>query len=452
MRENFERGMAAYQKGNLDYAVTLFTDVLQKEPAFYECREALRAAQFRRPAATGGLFKKWLGQASPHLAKAQLALRSHPEEALHYTELALGNDPRSTAAHDLLARAAMASDLPRTAVLSLEILFKASPADRDVAFRLGQALVAAGQSDRADRIFADLLTANPADAEVARAYKDLGARRTLGTKGYSALASGEGNYRDALRDKDEAVVLEQETRQVQSSDVARQLIAEYQARLEREPGNVRLLRSLAELHADQKDFDRALAVYEQLIQTHARGDASLERARAQTRVRQFNHQIEQLDPADPTTPGTRAKLERERDELELRECLARAERYPSDLSIRFELGQLHFRAGRLPEAIQELQKAQNYPHRRIAALSLLAQCFSQRGMNDLASRMLQNALKEKLVFDDEKKNLIYDLGCVLEKMGRRDEAIDQFKLIYETDIGFRDVAAKVDAYYAGKLS
>ncbi|MFM7099641.1 MAG: hypothetical protein ACKO3N_00535, partial [Verrucomicrobiota bacterium] len=107
-------------------------------------------------------------------------------------------------------------------------------------------------------------------------------------------------------------------------------------------------------------------------------------------------------------------------------------------------------AGRVGEAIAELQKAQNNPSRRIPAMSLLAQCFARRGMNDLAARKLQEALKEKLVFDAEKKDLHYQLGLVLEKMGRAAEAIEQFKTIYESDIEYRDVAARVDAYYAGQ--
>ena len=80
----------------------------------------------------------------------------------------------------------------------------------------------------------------------------------------------------------------------------------------------------------------------------------------------------------------------------------------------------------------------------------LGQCFTRRGMNDLAARTLQNAIKEKLTFDDEKKGLIYTLGCVLEKMGKKQEAIGQFELIYATDIGYKDVAAKVDAFYSGQ--
>jgi hypothetical protein len=46
--------------------------------------------------------------------------------------------------------------------------------------------------------------------------------------------------------------------------------------------------------------------------------------------------------------------------------------------------------------------------------------------------------------------LTYGFGSVLEKMGKREEAIEQFKKIYEVDVGFKDVAAKVDAHYAAQ--
>lgn len=213
---------------------------------------------------------------------------------------------------------------------------------------------------------------------------------------------------------------------------------------------MKILRNIAELHAQMKDFDRALETYERIVAAEGAGDPSLQKAIADTTVRRFNHRIEQLDPQSPDYAEQRARLEAERDEFELSNCRMRAERYPTDLGIRFELGQLYYKAGRYTEAIQELQKAQAHPHRRIAAMSLLAKCFARRGMYDLASRTLQNAIKEKPVFDDEKKDLVYDLACALEKMNRRDEALEQFKLIYETDIGYRDVAERVDAYYASQ--
>jgi tetratricopeptide (TPR) repeat protein len=83
-------------------------------------------------------------------------------------------------------------------------------------------------------------------------------------------------------------------------------------------------------------------------------------------------------------------------------------------------------------------------------MGLLARAFLQRGMNDMAARKLQEALKEKPIFDDEAKDLTYHLGIVLEKMNRPQEAIEQFKLIYEQDIAYRDVMARVDQYYASQ--
>ena len=83
-------------------------------------------------------------------------------------------------------------------------------------------------------------------------------------------------------------------------------------------------------------------------------------------------------------------------------------------------------------------------------MSYLAQCFAKRGINESAVRTFQNAIKEKASLDDEKKDLVYNLGLVYEKMGKKAEAIEQFLQIYETDIGYRDVAAKVDAHYASQ--
>jgi hypothetical protein len=70
-------------------------------------------------------------------------------------------------------------------------------------------------------------------------------------------------------------------------------------------------------------------------------------------------------------------------------------------------------------------------------------------MNDMAARSLQNAIKEKFGFDDEKKEMIYALGIVLDKMGKKEESMDQFKTIYEVDSGYKDVAGRVEGYYSG---
>jgi tetratricopeptide (TPR) repeat protein len=179
-------------------------------------------------------------------------------------------------------------------------------------------------------------------------------------------------------------------------------------------------------------------------------DPSLERAISETIVKRFNYQLEQLNPSDPEHAAQVEKINAEKLAFQVSDCQKRVEKYPTDLGIRFEMGVLYFQSGKIGEAIQEFQKARNNPYKRLAAMSYLAQCFAGRKMFDMAARTLQEAIKEKPSFDDEKKELIYYLGAVLESMGKKDEAIEQFKQIYEQDAGYKDVSAKVEAFYAGQ--
>jgi tetratricopeptide (TPR) repeat protein len=451
-RELYEKGKAALERNNLDYAIALFGQVLHSEPTFYDCREGLRAAQLKKAGSSTSFLRKMLGTASgsPLLAKGQILLRSNPLEALQAAEQILSHDPNNVAAHKLLAEAAEAADLPRTAVLSLELASKNSPKDKDIALRLGAALVRAGQVQRAEAVLTELQRAYPADQSVAQALKNASASKTLREGGYDALADGQGSYRDILKDESESVALEQEKRPVKAGEVAERLIQEYEAQFEKDPKNLRLLRTIAELYADKKDYDRALECYNRIVAVEGPNDPSLDSAIVQVNLKKFHQAIAQINADEPGAEEKAEGLRKEREVYRLAQCQRRAEKYPTDLQVRFELGEVYFQAGKLSEAILEFQKAQANAHLRIRALNYLGQCFAARRMFDLAARTFQNAIKEKIVFDDEKKELIYALGCVLEKMGQAADAIEQFKLIYEVDIAYKDVAAKVDAFYAGQ--
>ena len=175
---------------------------------------------------------------------------------------------------------------------------------------------------------------------------------------------------------------------------------------------------------------------------------ALEAEIAEAMIRKFDHAIAQLDAQAPDYAEKSAQLKTERDNYLLSEISQRAERYPGDLGIRFELAELLFKLGKFNEAMPEFQKAQANPHKRLQAMSYLGQCFAACGMNDIAARQLQNALKEKPVFDDEKKDMTYALAIVFEKMGKQNEADDLYKQIFEVDMGFKDVKAKVAASYS----
>ncbi len=451
LREQYEKGLLAFEKNNLDYAVSLLSQVVTQEPAFLECRQALRASQFKRAGGSSrtGLFKRLLGSTNPKLVQARVALRHNPIEALNLAENVLNGDPNNLDAHKVLAEAALAAGFPQTAVLSLEIAFKQLPKDRDVAMKLADALARAGQPGRAEKILGELLQAHPNDLELAQRYKNVAANRTMSEAGYGRLEGGQGSYRDILRDEQQAIELEKTGREQRSGDEVAQGIALLEARLRQHPGDPQLIRSLADLHVQREQYDQAIALYRELL-SGERPDPSLEQVVADLELRKLDRQVAKLDPTTPDHADQKQQLESQKAGLALEQARQRVERYPNDLAFRFELGQRLLEAGEVGEAIAEFQKAQNNPHKRIAAMHHLGRCFMLRGMADLAIRTYQNALKEKPVFDEEKKDLLYDLGLAFAKAGKTEEAMEQFKLIYETDISYRDVAARVDAYYAAK--
>src|SRR5438309_2251365 len=211
--------------------------------------------------------------------------------------------------------------------------------------------------------------------------------------GYEEVAERKGSFREILKNKEEAISLEQENRQVKAEDVAERLIKEYEERLKNEPNNLKILRSMAELLTQKKQFDRALSYYERIKASEGGTDPTLDRAIAETRMRQYDHQISELDPTAPDFPEQSAKLQAEKQGYQLAECQKRAERFPTDLQIRFELGQLYFQMGKNNEAIKELQRAKGNPHRRVASMNYLAQAFAKRKMFDLAAPELENAIK-----------------------------------------------------------
>ncbi|HTL17308.1 MAG TPA: hypothetical protein VL793_08730, partial [Patescibacteria group bacterium] len=250
LRVLFTKGHDALQRDNFDYAISLFNQVLAREPGLYECRRELRAAQLRKAGGGGGFMKKMWSSASssPLVVKGEAALRRDPGEALQVAEQILNGDPNNSAAHRLIVKAAAALEMPRTAVLSLELLYHNSPKDKDIAIQLANALANTGEVNRGEQELTNLQANMPGDNDIAQALKDFSARNTMDEGGYDSLAEGGGSYRDILKNKDEAVILEQQNRVEKSEDVTDRLIKEYESRLQTEASNLKLIRSLAELY------------------------------------------------------------------------------------------------------------------------------------------------------------------------------------------------------------
>jgi len=453
LQEQYQKGRVALDKKNLDYAIMIFCQILEKEPGFVECREALRVAQFRKleQGGSGGFFKKTFGaMASQSLfLKARASLKSNPGEAMAHLEQILNKDPNNVTAHSLMADAAIYLNCHKIALISLELLFnKLGQRDMEMAKRLANVYSAVGEPEKAEAIYAELVREHPDDLELRQTLKNVSASRTMKEGGYEAAASEGGSYRDSLRDVNEAKRLEQQQRMVQTAEESVDVVGDLESKVQQEPENPRWWRSLGDQYSSIREYDKALNAYLKLRSLMPTSDRQLDKMILSLQLKKIDRQIAALDDADPQKTEKIEAFEKEKANLELARVKELSDANPTDMPLLFDLGKLYFKASKISLAIQAFQKTQKYPGVRIRSLILLSQCFFKRKMYDLAVHSLESAMAEKTEMDDEKMEIIYTLGLTFDAMGKKEESIEEFKKIYEIDISYKDVAARVDAYYA----
>ncbi len=451
-RASWLKAVAAIELRNYGYAIDLLQNLLRQEPEFLTGRQMLRRAEVTRAKTE----KKGFFNISAPLAvmKAQRELRKDPAKTIELVEKVLETGPYNLQANMLLKDAAVAAKYPEIAVFALETLLENDPLDVKVLHELGRLYHQYDQSDKAVEIYNRITEINPVDLEAAKLGKDASAHASMKHGGWNEAES----YRDLIKDKEVAVSLEQLSRIQLAGESLEQQVNETYARHEAEPQNVDLAKRLGVLHDQKEDLDGAIAWYQYAVDLTDRSDPGLVRKVTDLKMKKLERQIRE-DEQYLAQHGSNAEqfaeksaaleaAKRQRAEILIEDARKRLDRNPTDLQLRYELGEHLTNAGQYRDALPELQRARQNPKARLKAMNLLGQCYRELGMLDLAAKQLGDAAREMLVMDVVKKEIVYNLGLVYEQMGETGKYIEAMKQIYETDYGYRDVAARVEKSYS----
>ena len=452
LRASWLKAVAAIELRNFGYAIDLLQNLLRQEPEFLTGRQMLRRTEVTRAKTEKkGFFN--ISTAPLAVMKAQRELKKNPRKTIELIEKVLETGPYNSQANMLLKEAAVAADYPEIAIFALETLLENDPKDVKVLHELGRLYHHYEQSDKAVEVYNRISEIDPTDLAAAKLGKNASARASMKEGGWTEAES----YRDLIKDKEAAVSLEQQSRMQLSDESLEEQINETFARHEAEPQNVDLAKRLGVLHDQKEDFDGAIAWYDYAVQLTNRSDPGLVRKVADLKMKQLERQIREdekylAEHGESAAPAAekRAQLEaakKQRAEILIDDARKRLDRNPTDLQLRYELGEHLTDAGQYRDALPELQRARQNPNARLKAMNLLGRCYRELGMLDLAAKQLDDAAREMLVMDAVKKEIVYNLGLVYEQMGDSQKYIDAMKKIYETDYGYRDVAERVEKSY-----
>ena len=291
-------------------------------------------------------------------------------------------------------------------------------------------------------VYNQITAINPLDAEALRLGKDASARASMKRGGWTQAES----YRDLIKDKEEAISLEQQSRIRLTGEALDQQIAEIYTRHQAEPENLDFARRLGALNEQKDNLELAIRWYQYAADLTRGGDIALLRKISDLKVKCLEREIAAHEEflatcnagderfAEKSEQLRAAKIKRA--EILIADAQERVARNPTELQLRFELGENLFTAGRLREAVPELQRARQNPHARLKAMNLLGCCYADLGMLDLALKQLEEGSQEISSMDAIKKEIVYNLGLVYQRMGDAEKSLGCMKQIYEVDYGY----------------
>jgi tetratricopeptide (TPR) repeat protein len=452
-RTLWHRARSAVELRNFDYAVALIRTILKDHPAFLDGRKLLRRVEIslvknkRKPLLESVSSVMW-----------RPGKMDNPKEAIEIAEKSLERDPTNTQINHFLKAAAMAAGLPETAAFALATIIEGHPKDTKAMHELGDLYVKMGLHKEASDMFTKISGVDPSDLAARKKAKDADALSTI----EGGKWQEEGGFIGKVKNPTEATSAEQVSRVVKSVEMIDDLLHEMYPRWEAQQDNLDLSRRMAKLWEerleqvqDLSSLEGALYYYQHAHDLAQGGDPSIARKIAELESKRLDLEVRQLEEklaqgAGDDIAAWQAELEAARKrkaEMQLEAARKRVERNPTDLTFRFELGELLFLAGRYSDAVLEFQKVRQSPNLRLRAMNLLGQCYVEKGMLDLAVKQFQECVSEISEMNATKKEVLYKLGLVLERMGRKEDSLACFKQIYEIDAGYLDVMKRVEDSY-----
>jgi tetratricopeptide (TPR) repeat protein len=451
-RGHWLKAMAAIELRNFGYAISLLQGILKQEPEFLTGRQLLRRTEVTKSkVAKRSIFN--ISTAPLAVMKAQRELKKDPKRAVEMIEKVLEEEPYNRQANLVLKEAAVAAGWPEVGAFALRTLLEENSRDVKVLHELGRLYHDMGESEQGVEIYNRITEIDPLDAEALRLGKDASAHASMTTGGWTQAES----YRDLIKDKEAAFSLEQQSRMKLSGESLDQQIAETYARHQSEPQNVDLARKLGALNEEKDDLETAASWFQYAADLSGGSDPGLARKVSELKMRRSEREIAAHEEFLSTHPAAEESYQerseqlktakKARAELLTDDARKRVEGNPTDLQLRFELGEHLVNAGHFRKALPELQRARQNPNARLKAMNLLGLCYRELGMADLAMKQLEEAAKEILSMDAMKKQIVYNLGLVYEQMGEEEKSLNCMKEIYEADYGYKDVAERVESSY-----
>lgn len=444
VRSAYQKAQDVLAKNSLDYGIELLKGIVKKEPGFLDARVMLRKAEKTKYAHMSVIAKVFSAiQCMGPIMKGRAFVAKKPLVALGCAEDALAINVAATPAYKLLADAAKVCEAPFIAVEAYEALVDKDPKNEANLNTLAALYEEDGQGLKVLHIRQIIASKYPDSLEAQAALRAAAALATMEQGKWNEEGSSVAKSAAAKKDDNEV----RDDRIIRAEEDVKNMINVYEKSVEEGDESIDLRRKLAELYQRDGRFQDAIDTYEWLVKKIGTLDPTIDKAIEECHVEISKAKIKELTEANAPQEEL-DKITNEINKYRLDRAEDRVRLYPNDTLIRFDLASIYWEFHMIDKALEQFQLAQRNPQKRLLAIVYLGRCFAEKKQYDMAVEQYDKAISEMPVMDKDKMNAIYFLGVTCEAMGNDERAMDCFKQIYATNVNYRDVAKRMDAYYA----
>jgi tetratricopeptide (TPR) repeat protein len=445
---------------NYDYGIHLLLKCCLLDPANLIYRQALRRTQ--RAKYMNNLRGSRLAWLTTWPIKARLKAARRTKDylkVLEFGERILVRNPWDVPTQMTMAESMDELGWLDMAIWTLEQARHKKVDDVHVNRALALLLEKRGNFTQAMSLWLQIKKVKPTSEEAAEKLKDLAVHDTIQRGRFEgALGGGPSPANPGAKSDEEEAMAEHAADATEEpalpSRVAREA-APIHKRIESDPTHLDSYLQLAKVYRRAQELENAKHVLEEGLGPTGNAfelrleltDVEIEPFRKNLAVTE--KKLEE-QPDDDRLRQMRIRLRKEINTRELEFHRLKADRYPTELVHRLEIGIRLLRAGLIDEAIQELQAARHDPRARWHTLYYLGHCFKTRNNWRLAQRNFEEALQTIATGGDpgKRKELLFLLAEGYAQNGELARAIDLGTDLANEDFSYRDIGRLLDEWQA----
>lgn len=436
--------------GNFDYAIDMYIEGLFREPSNLDEHKALRDVAMRRKISgaksSGGLLGAFGGGPKPKYKGKS------PKDAFLNNVFFLARDVGNMNAMLAIVRNADTLEYTDLVLWYGQMLRDANRTSKpklEIYKEIAEIYAKHKEFKRACDVLSDAIQLKPEDMQLGSLLNEYAAKDAIEKGKFDQAES----FRESIKDTASTRKLIEEENLVKSTEYLTESLAAAKADYEAKPMELQVINKyLKALQAmDQEEHENvAMEVARKAFEATKIG--RLKEEIGTIRMKQFRRNLRMLQEALKANPGDKEmlrqyqELNKERLAYELGEFQERAERNPTDLIVKYELGRRYWDMKKYDEAIVAFQQAQAHPKHRVESMHLLGRSFLIQHMTPEAVETLKHAIDEydlASTGDKRSKDLHYWYARALEENNQFAEAVDIYSKVVQWDIGYLDARKRM---------